>query len=116
MIPGSVDITSNDLTFQEFQLRFLVAARRHGCQGIQLPNGGYTFTYGHPDAPRLSLMSGLHGDERSGPLALLHWFENCEPGTLIRDELSLWITPLVNNVGWDMNCRTWNYVDLNRFS
>ncbi len=80
---------------------------------LDLTNGGAIYSVGGP-GPRLALLSGLHGDERSGPLALLEWIEQGELGAFLPPRLALWIAPLLNDAGWDTNERAWKGIDLNR--
>lgn len=59
-------------------------------------------------------MSGLHGDERSGPLAILNWLEETSIANPIPNQWQLWLAPLLNDLGWDRGIRLWNNLDLNR--
>lgn len=59
-------------------------------------------------------MSGLHGDEKSGPLAILRWLEESSQAELVPNGYQLWVAPLVNDQGWDRGEREWNGQDLNR--
>jgi len=104
----------DEIKFKEYQERFRTAASRHDGNLIELPNGGTIFTKGKRHRDHLSIMSGVHGDERSGPLALLRWLEETEPGKLINKYTTLWICPLVNDDGWDKKNRLHNGLDLNR--
>lgn len=100
------------LSFDNYYARFNATALKHGMTILQLSHGGCIATLG--EAPYFALMSGLHGDERSGPLAILEWLENTPPQYLISSHHGLWIAPLINDNGWNKNSRLWNDIDLNR--
>lgn len=100
------------LSFDNYYTRFNAAALKHGMTILQLPHGGCIATLG--GAPYLALMSGLHGDERSGPLAILEWLEATPSHELMSSHYGLWIAPLINDDGWNKNSRLWNDIDLNR--
>lgn len=102
------------LSASQYQTRFAVAARRHGGAVRHLQNGSCVTTIGKSSERRLGLMSGLHGDERSGPTALLHWVESTPVGKLSAEGIELWIAPLINDRGWDENTREWGATNLNR--
>src|SRR5689334_12117394 len=99
-------------TSSEYVERFVEAARCHDAEIVTLDHSVVMAQIG--EGPRLAVMSGVHGDEPSGPLAVLRWFEKTQPGTLIPDGLSLWVAPLINTSGWDAAVRTWGDHDLNR--
>jgi predicted deacylase len=94
-------------------MRFAAEALRHEGKVRYVANGGCMASFGHPNRRRLCLMSGVHGDERSGPLALLQWLEQAPPGAIVGQEMTLWIAPLINDKGWDANVREWNGINLN---
>jgi predicted deacylase len=104
----------NTLTFEGFNLRLRAACKRHGAHVGVAANGCLIIQSGQANAVRLSIMSGLHGDERSGPIALLRWLEETMPGALTPEGVSLWLAPLVNDDGWNSNRREWKGIDLNR--
>lgn len=79
-----------------------------------LSNGAYIVNIGDKKGKRLSVISGLHGDEISGPLSILRWLELL---SIQKDTIkgkSIWLAPLINNDGWDKGDRYWNDLDLNR--
>jgi hypothetical protein len=100
------------LDFTAFHERFRAAVRQHGGVVRPLSNGGFAGIW-NPTAPRLAVMSGLHGDERSGPIALLQWLEAALPGSLVSASVPLWLAPLLNAHGWNRREREWNSHDLN---
>lgn len=59
-------------------------------------------------------MSGVHGDERSGPLALLQWLESMAVPGFLENGISIWLAPLINDWGWERCKRRWGKSDLNR--
>ncbi len=108
----SQPIPVNDISSTEYYRRFEIAAAKYQARLTRLEQGGYIATVGN--GTRVALMSGLHGDERSGPLAILEWLEQTQEKKLIPDGYQLWIAPLVNSLGWDHQSREWNSLDLNR--
>jgi len=98
------------LTFQEYFVRFERAALRHKAHLTNLSNNGCIAQFGI--GPCFAMMSGLHGDERSGPLAILEWLENLPVEYPLRHRL--WIAPLINDDGWNNNKREWHGLDVNR--
>ncbi len=104
----------DSLTSEGFNLRLRVACERHGAHVEVVANGCLIIQLGRVNAVRLAMMSGLHGDERSGPIALLRWLEETATGALVPEGVSLWLVPLVNDDGWDSNRREWKGIDLNR--
>jgi hypothetical protein len=98
------------LSFQEYFVRFERAALYQKAHLIQLSNGGCIAQFG--TGFRFAIMSGLHGDEPSGPLAILEWLENLPENYSFNNHL--WIAPLVNDDGWNTNKREWHNQDLNR--
>jgi predicted deacylase len=101
------------MTFQEFSARFESAlSGRAGVRLSRLANGAPICRVGSR-GPCLAVTAGLHGDETSGPLALLEWVSTA-PDPLAPPGMRLWLAPLLNNLGWDLGEREWNGLDLNR--
>jgi predicted deacylase len=101
------------ITFQEFTTRFETAlAGRPGVRLTRLPNGSPVVRTGSR-GPRLAVVAGLHGDETSGPLAMLEWARSAQD-PLTAPGMQLWLAPLLNNLGWDAGVREWDGLDLNR--
>lgn len=100
------------ISFSEYCRRFEMAAAKYKATLTTLEHGGSIATLG--SGIRVALMSGLHGDEQSGPLAILEWLEQTNEKKLIPEGYQLWIAPLVNDLGWDHQSREWNSFDLNR--
>jgi len=100
-------------TFHEYYQRFTEQMRRLGCTAFtRLLNGAMVAHLG-PNGPCLALVAGVHGDERSGPLALLEWVSS-HNGSLIPPDRQVWLLPLLNDEGWDAHRREWCGLDLNR--
>jgi predicted deacylase len=98
--------------FEEFQDSFRSALRGFPESRVHvLENGATCAMIGQ--GRRVAVLGGLHGDERSGPLAILKVLQEDGPA-LIPDGLELWVVPLVNDEGWDRQARDWNGIDLNR--
>lgn len=103
-----------EASFDELMNRAEAAASTLGWNVSWLCNGSIIIT--KPGNDVVSLLSGLHGDERSGPHYLVHMLEawaadQDEPparsGGII-------IVPVLNDDGWINKTRLWNDVDLNR--
>lgn len=99
-------------SFREYYRLFEVAATAHQATLMPLEHGGSIAVLGN--GTRVALMSGLHGDERSGPLAILRWLDEAGGNRLVPEGYQLWIAPLVNDLGWDNGVREWGSQDLNR--
>jgi predicted deacylase len=102
-----------DLPFGDYQARFEKAAKKNGGDVRRLANGACLARFGAAESAPLAFMSGVHGDERSGPLALLRWLEGALPGGLCPPDQGLWVAPLLNDAGWDAQTREWNGLNLN---
>jgi predicted deacylase len=102
-----------ELTFHEYYRLFRTGLQHNPCAGLrQLAHGGLIAQI-NDHGPCLAVISGLHGDERSGPLALLEW--TCrQDGPLCPSDRRVWLLPLLNDLGWDNKERKWQEVDLNR--
>ncbi len=106
-------LPSPELTFQEFYRFFKSGLQDHPSTGLrQLAHGG-AIAQINDRGPCLAIISGLHGDERSGPLALLEWASRKDEPLCPADR-QVWLLPLLNDLGWDRNERMWQEVDLNR--
>ena len=102
-----------ELTFQEYYQLFKTGLQDIPCTGVHsLAHGGLIAKI-NDTGPCLAVISGLHGDERSGPLALLEWICK-QDGPLCPGDRRLWLLPLLNDQGWDKRERKWQEVDLNR--
>jgi predicted deacylase len=75
-----------------------------------LSNGSCVFKFGK--GKKLFILSGVHGDERSGPLSILKYFSNLKKFQELPIEFL--ICPLLNTSGWDKNSRYHGKIDLNR--
>ena len=102
-----------ELTFQEYYRLFKTGLQDDPCTSLhQLAHGGLIAQI-NSRGPCLAIISGLHGDERSGPLALLEWACR-KDGPLCPEDKQVWLLPLLNDQGWDKQERKWQEVDLNR--
>jgi predicted deacylase len=102
-----------ELGFSAYQEQFAAAVVRRGGVIHRLANGGCLAAFGRPEGPRLAVLSGVHGDERSGPLALLSFVTEAPLEDFSPDGPALWMVPLLNDDGWDNNTREWKGVNLN---
>jgi predicted deacylase len=102
-----------ELTFDNYYRHFKKVLKDDPCTELRdLENGGLIAQI-NQSGPCLAVMSGLHGDERSGPLALLEWA--CKQDRLLcPDDRQVWLLPLLNDQGWNLKVRSWQDVDLNR--
>lgn len=74
-----------------------------------LSNEALQIVFNRNNEKQIVLISGLHGDEKSGPIAILEFLKTFDVG-----DIGLTIFPLVNNLGWDKNKRKWKGLNLNR--
>jgi predicted deacylase len=102
-----------ELEFDELSDACVAAGEALGMTISRLSNGAPVLRKDAP-APVLSLLSGLHGDERSGPLFLKMLLEEwrADPGRM--PNVGLLVVPVLNDVGWDQRGRLWNGKDLNQ--
>jgi predicted deacylase len=108
-----MEITPNTLTFHEYHDCFAAAVQRHPNVKLERLAHGGLIAQINDHGPRLAVIAGLHGDERSGPLALLEWV-SCQDGPLVPPGCQVWLMPLLNDLGWNQGIRRWNDLDLNR--
>jgi|GEM_PF-1279349 len=100
------------LDFRAFTARLGRAAAKHGLRMHGLSNGAIILTtHESVSGPKVALLSGLHGEERAGPIALLTWLERTR--TLPKD-VRLWICPLLSRRTWDSRERAPGGTNLNR--
>jgi predicted deacylase len=128
MVKGSAHAPAPEtdgIKFQDFNQSFVQEAKRLGLKMDYLSNGAVvarlernistpTIFNKQPKTIRLALVGGIHGNERSGPFIILDWLRQQKRETLHENPTSLWICPLLNNDGWDADCREWKGQDLNR--
>lgn len=95
------------MNFETFYEEFSESTHRLGATESPLSNGAAFYTFG--ESPKIGILSGVHGDEKSGPLTLLKWVQE-----LKKIKTSFWVCPLLNDQGWDKDTRRWNALDLNR--
>lgn len=99
------------MDFKEITTRAALAARKQQALTWRLSNGAVVAQYGDSDAPGIFLLSGVHGDERSGPEALLSLLEG-PLGSCCFERIL--VCPVLNDEGWDKGERNWRGLDLNR--
>lgn len=89
-------------TFIQLSKAFLRFGKKLGMKVSTLSNGAPVLY--KPGNKVFSIISGIHGDEKAGPLFLYQLLK-----TLVKNKDSipdgLLIIPLVNNIGWDYNSR-----------
>ena len=74
-------------------------------------NGSLIATTGN--SPRFAVMSGVHGDERSGPLAIVEWVKENKK-KIKQGKFEFWFMPLLNIRGWNENKRNSGLYNPNR--
>jgi predicted deacylase len=100
--------------FDDFYESFLALAEKNDGRIVRFANGCYRATFGRERAPLAWFMSGMHGDEQAGPLALLEWLKIGGHRRLLKAGISLSILPLVNDRGWEDYVRNYGRRNLNR--
>lgn len=98
-------------SFLEITKDFLELGKELEMETSQLSNGApVLFKNGKKI---LSILSGMHGDEKAGPL-----FLHCLLQKFIDQKRQMpdgiLIIPILNDDGWDKNSRYYNGIDLNR--
>ena len=97
----------NNLSAQKYMDRFAKAAKRHGFRARYLDDDRFVYCLGHGPS-KIAIISGIHGEERSGPISLLTWLEGSKRGSLIPKNVSLLICPLVGHDAWNKRTRLEN--------
>jgi predicted deacylase len=97
----------NNLSAESFMKRFDKAAKKHGFKTKRMRFGRSVYTLGK-GPERVLFNSGIHGEERAGPIALLTWLERTDKGQLISENFSLMISPLVGHDAWNNKRRKEN--------
>ncbi len=90
---------------------FTTEVEKFDAKITKLSNGSVIATIGK--GPRFAIMGGTHGDERSGPLAILEWIK--QNSELIKNgDFEFWFLPLLSVRGWDENKRNIGVANPNR--
>lgn len=98
----------NNLPADLYMKRFMAAAKKHGFRVKTLSGGRSVFYYGKGPV-KLAFLSGIHGEERSGPVSLLTMLETTKKGELFdKKAISLMICPLVGFDAWNNKTRLEN--------
>lgn len=92
--------TIDNLPASEYMLRFDQAAKKHRFRVKRLSDGRSVYQLGKGPV-KISVISGIHGEERSGPVALLAWLELTKKGYLIPGHVTLLVCPLVGHEAWN---------------
>ncbi|MFA7301552.1 MAG: hypothetical protein WC069_04535 [Candidatus Shapirobacteria bacterium] len=98
------------LDFAGYNSRLDKAVLKNSGEIKILSNGARVIYFNKKGKDRMVMMSGVHSDERGGPIAILKFLENNQ----ITIEEELVIVPLLNDHGWDVNKREHSGIDINR--
>lgn len=98
------------LDFESYNRRFDAAVVKNNGELFVLSNNARVAKFNKNGNNRLVIISGIHSDERGGPIALLKFLENNQ----IKISEELIIIPLLNDEGWDNNKREHGGIDINR--
>ena len=96
------------MNFFQYNQKLLKQAEKNKLSTQRLSNDAVVVRGGK--GVRVVIVSGLHGDEKSGPLGILDWLSKSG----FRAKVSFLIIPLINNEGWNKSERLWRGKDLNR--
>lgn len=99
--------TIDNLEASEYMERFEIAAKKHRFKKTKMSEGRAVFHLGNGPI-RIAIISGIHGEERAGPIALLSWLEMTRKDYLIPEHISLMICPLVGHDAWNNRAREEN--------
>lgn len=92
-----------------------IARALTGATHKVLSNGARIMSWGNATDPCLFILSGVHGDERSGPVALLDELQRQDLTEWCQSQqMSLRVCAVINREGWNGNLRCWYGQDLNR--
>ncbi len=98
------------LDFDSYNTRLDRAVIKNGGEIVILSNKARVIFFNKNKKDRIIIMSGVHGDERGGPIAILKFLENSK----ITIDEEVVVVPLLNDEGWDKNKREYGKIDLNR--
>jgi len=107
-----VNVMFIEASFDELDLRSMHAASALGWKASRLVNGSPVIV--KPGQHVVSLLSGVHGDERSGPFYLMHLLEDWASKKREVPSVGMIIVPVLNDIGWKEQRRGWAELDLNR--
>ncbi len=93
------------MTFDEFYTRFERAANAHGFSRSDITGGARIYQLAGSNEG-IAVLSGLHGEERAGPIAVLRWLETAPVGRLVPPGARVWLLPLFSRAAWDSHLRT----------
>ena len=96
------------LDFGSFIDRATSNAVRLGLDVAELSNGACVYTGG--EGPRVAILSGLHGEERAGPIAALQFLS----GKQMPPGIQLWVCPLMSSEVWEKRERDIDGTNYNR--
>ena len=96
------------MKFKEFNAAVKKEAERLKL-GVDVLANKSLHLFSRTNKPLVCVLSGLHGNERTGPVSILRWLREMEKVTF-----DCSVFPLVNDLGWDSNARQWKEFDLNR--
>lgn len=100
------------LSFSEFNYHFVKVSSTLGADIVALDNGSIIASINPKSRKKTKvIMSGVHGDERGGPLAILKYLQQSHLNT---NNYHTVILPLINEDGWDKKDRHHTGIDLNR--
>jgi len=102
--------TNEAVDHSSFTSMFDSYAESSGMDIFELPDGVHLYSYGS-GSPYTFIISGQHGDERAGPLALL---EMVRDGEFIVPEGTVRVCPIVSPESWDENVRAFSGRNSNR--
>lgn len=102
--------TNEAVDHSSFTSMFDSHAESNGMDVIELPEGVHLYSYG-TGRPYTFIISGQHGDERAGPLALL---EMARDGEFVVPEGAVRVCPIVSPLSWDEDVRAFGGKNSNR--
>lgn len=86
-----------------------------GAKTVSGPPSVFCVRVGDKAHPAIMLLSGVHGDEQSGPITLARMLNNGHLEELAQENsVCIYIVPLLNPDGWDAGTREYRGTDLNR--
>lgn len=99
--------TINNLEANEYMDRFDQAAKKHKFKKKKLSEDRAIYFLGNGSV-KIAIISGIHGEERAGPVALLSWLEMTRKNYLIPEHITLMVCPLVGHDAWNNHAREEN--------
>lgn len=105
------DVTDTSYTYSSNQLISLFGELIPN-NNIRIPLSNGSFLYKFGKGKKLFVLSGVHGNERSGPISIIEYFSDREK--ILNLPIEFLVCPILDTKGWDEDTRDYGDTNLNR--